>query len=78
MRFSHPQTDFTVKCNFPFLWTLLFGPFYFLLKGNYKHSIISLVVGLCTFGISALIYPFFSRSIMTNYYMEKGYTLTQS
>ena len=73
MNFRHSQTNFVVTCNYPFLWTLIFGCFYFLEKGNYKHAIISLLAAGCTAGISWFIYPFFAKGIMTNYYLKKGY-----
>ena len=76
MTFHNETTDHTVTCNFCFLWCLLFGFLYFLVKGNWKHALISFIVAWPTMGISWLIYPFFASSVMQNHYREKGYRAT--
>ena len=60
----------------PFLGTLLIGSFYFLIKANYIHALISAILAIGTGGFAWFIYPFFARSIMTKFYEEKGYTVT--
>ena len=74
-RFRHSETNDVVTCNQAFMWTFIFGSFYFLLKGVYKHAIISLALAVFTGAMSWFIYPFFAKGIMTNYYLEKGYHL---
>lgn len=61
----------------PFLWCLVFGPLYFLAKGNVKHAILSLSAALLTMEISWFIYPFFAPGIIRSMYFDKGYLETQ-
>ena len=72
--YINPVNGYKGHNNLAFLWCLLFGTFYFLLKGIYKHAIISLIASVCTFGFAWLIYPFFAPSIVENFYLEKGFT----
>jgi len=55
------------------LWTLLFGCFYFAYKEIWKHFIISLLAGMCTAGFSWLVYPFFAKNIVRTHYTKKGW-----
>ena len=55
------------------LWQFLFGTFYFMYKGIWKHAIIAFVLALCTMGISHFIYPFFAKGIVRNYYLHNGW-----
>jgi len=64
----------TVGTAGPFFLCLLFGFFYFLFKGIYKHAIISVIVAICTVGIGWLVYPFFAPGIVRNYYIDKGFS----
>jgi hypothetical protein len=48
----------------PFLWCLLFGPFYFAAKGAWIHAVIALLAALVTMGLSWLVYPFFAKGIV--------------
>ena len=49
----------------------------FLVKGNYRHAIVGLVIGIITFGLSWFIYPFFWKSITKNFYLKKGWVEIQ-
>ena len=73
MEYRHSETKDVVSCNYCFLWTLLIGPFYFLIKENYKHAVLSFLVACVTFGVSWLVYPFFAKEVMTNFLRKKGY-----
>ena len=55
------------------LWALLFGSIYFAVKGVWKHAVVSFILALCTMGISLLIYPFFAKGMMRNYYLHNGW-----
>ena len=67
MRTINPVTGDILKVSrHPFLWTLLFGPFYFAAKGVWKHAALSSVLAICTFGVSWLVYPFYARRIFRN------------
>ena len=73
--FENPANGYHVKVGTlgPFIWTLLFGALYFLVKGSFKHFLLGIILGMCTLGISWLIYPFFSPGIIRRMYLEKGY-----
>ena len=73
MKFTNLQNGNTEECTSPWLWTLLFGPFYFLFKGIWTHAVISLVLSICTFGLSALFYPVFADIIVRNHYLRNGW-----
>jgi hypothetical protein len=57
----------------PFFWCLLFGCFYFMVKGSWKHVLISFLAACVTFGISWLLYPYFAPGIIRKFYEDKGY-----
>jgi hypothetical protein len=44
MRFQHPGNGYVETCSAPFLWALLFGPFYFVLKGVWRHVVLYFAV----------------------------------
>src|SRR6266478_708588 len=73
MRFQNSSNFYVEQVSLPFLWTLLFGPLYFAVKGVWTHAIVSAIVGICTFGLSWLIYPFFASKIMRTHYLRKGW-----
>jgi hypothetical protein len=62
-----------VDITFSWLWTLLFGIFYFAYHKNWKHYFISLLLAIFTNGISWFIYPFFAIPIMRQHFLEQGY-----
>ena len=78
--FRNPANGYVeqVSGTFSWLWCLLFGFFYFAVKGNWKHAIIGLVLAVITSGISWLIYPFFVYTINENYYQQRGWTKVYS
>ena len=73
--FEHPQNGYRVRVNdgASFILTLLFGGFYFLARGSVRHFFLGLLLGLLTFGLSWLVYPFFAAGILRNMYFERGY-----
>jgi hypothetical protein len=72
-RYQNPDNGFTEEANHPFLWTLLFGVFYFAVKGIWAHAAIAFICAFFTFGISWLIYPFFARGIVEKHYLRQGW-----
>ncbi len=74
MQFQNPNNDYTESVQLPFLWCLMFGTLYFLVKGVWSHAIISLVLAVVTVGISWLLYPFFAKDIMIKSYLKKGWS----
>jgi hypothetical protein len=73
--FKNPANGYTEEASGPFswLWCLLFGVFYFAVKGNWKHVFIGLILAVITGGISWLIYPFFVYGINDYYYQLRGW-----
>jgi threonine/homoserine efflux transporter RhtA len=55
------------------LWCLLFGFFYFAVKGAWRHALLGIIFAVLTAGISWLIYPFFAKKIVINHYRRMGW-----
>lgn len=74
-KFVHPVTGQKVWVETFACWLFcsLFGSFYFLFKGIYKHALLSFGLAIVTAGISWLIYPFFAPGIVRHSLEEKGY-----
>lgn len=72
--FENPDNGYVVQVSTSdaFL-VLLFGSLYFAAKGVWSHAIVSLIVAIATIGISWLVYPFFTRSIMEDHYLKMGW-----
>jgi peptidoglycan biosynthesis protein MviN/MurJ (putative lipid II flippase) len=77
MVFKHLSTERIESASCPWLWTLLFGPLYFALKGVWSHVFISIVVAALTSGFSTIIYPLFSNKIIEKHYMDSGWIRMQ-
>jgi hypothetical protein len=58
-----------------FLWSLLFGPFYFAYVGVWETALISGVLAVLSGGLSVLAYPFFAEYMVIEYYRKKGWTV---
>lgn len=71
--FSNPATGEQLTILNAGLWTFLFGPFYFMLRGVWSHAAISLVVAIVTYGVSWLAYPFFAQGILRKHLISKGW-----
>lgn len=74
-KFRNPSNGYEEDANgaLSWLWVLLFGSFYFMFKGIWKHAIISLIAAILTVGLSWLIYPFFAYSITNGHYRRMGW-----
>ena len=55
------------------LCTLVFGFFYFILEGVWKHAVIALFAAVLTFGVSWLVYPLFAYQAIRSHYLERGW-----
>lgn len=73
MRFQNPSNGYIEEASVPFLWTFLFGCIYFAVKGIWTHFVVGLILAVCTFGLSWLIYPFFAGSIVRSHFLRKGW-----
>jgi len=74
--FENPANGYREKVGHAWLWTLLFGCFYFAYKGIWRHFVIAFFVAILTAGISWLIYPFFASRIIQRNYLQKGWKRT--
>ena len=73
-KFKNPSNDYVeTASSFAWLWTILWAPLYFAFKGIWSHAVVSLVLGICTFGVSSIVYAFFANSIVGNNYSKKGW-----
>lgn len=73
MKFQNPQNGYIVETKHPFLWTLLFGCFYFLKHGAWKYALIAFIVSLITGGIAWFFFPFWGKKIIRDAYLSKGW-----
>ena len=60
-----------------FLWSLLFGPFYFAYLGIWDSAVVSGILAVFSGGISILIYPFFAERIIVETYLKKGWKIKE-
>ena len=73
MVFKNPSNDYIEETSLCALWVLLFGCFYFAVKGVWRHTFVSFILALLTGGMSWLIYPFLASNIMRAHYLKKGW-----
>lgn len=73
MKFRNPANGYVEEVSSPALWVLLFGCFYFAVKGVWAHFVVGFIVAAFTFGFSWLVYPFFASNIMRSHYLRKGW-----
>ena len=76
MTFRNQLTNRTEAAPSPWLWTLLFGCFYFAAKGIWTHAVISGFLAVMTGGLSWLVYPIFANEIVRNHYFRHGWIET--
>jgi hypothetical protein len=58
-----------------FLWSLIFGPFYFAYLGIWDSALVSGILAVISGGISILIYPFFAERIIVETYKKQGWQI---
>ena len=74
MQLENPSNGYRETVSrFTWLWALIFGALYFAYKGIWRHFVIGLILGVCTAGISWLIYPFFAKGIVVKSYQKQGW-----
>jgi hypothetical protein len=71
--FKNPANGYVDEVNDAPLWCLLFGCFYFAVKGVWTHAIAAFFLAIVTVGISWLIYPFFATPIIRKHYLQCGW-----
>ena len=81
MLFKNPQNGYVKESSVPWLWTLLFGLFYFMYKGIWAHvgilflfSCVAVSTECTAISYGACIaYAFFANTIVRNHYLSKGW-----
>ena len=72
--FENPQNgDRETVSGLAWLWCVLFGFFYFAVKGIWRHAIIAFILAMITLGLSWLIYPSLANHIVRSSYLERGW-----
>ena len=73
--FKNPANGYieTGYGGFAPLWCFLFGPFYFVYKGNWRHAILFGVFTPLSLGIAWFVYPFLVYKINHTHYMRQGW-----
>lgn len=73
LRFAHPRTGKVISVENAAAWALVFGFFYFALRGPTRHAIISFGAAFLTWGVSWFVYPFFAQKIVRECLLEEGW-----
>jgi len=68
VRFRNPANGYVETVRLAFLWSLLFGVFYYAFKGLWFAAILSIL-----FLPSWLVLPFLARRMLTNHYLRMGW-----
>ena len=72
----HKGTERTREAPVGFSWTtLFFGPFPMLFRGDWKWFLISLLLALCTVGLSNLVLMFMINRLHLRDLVHDGYRL---
>lgn len=75
---EHPGTGIIKKVKVGFSWTFFFfSALVPLLRGDIKWFLLTIVIGLCTFGIGILVLCFMYNRIYTTGLLEKGYKVRE-
>ena len=78
IRLRHATSGMVKECKVGFSWTtLFFGIFVPLVRGDIKWMLVMLVVGILTFSLSWLVFPFVYNKIYIKALLEKGYVPDQ-
>lgn len=73
-KFRHPKNGHTeTVSDLTWLWVLLFGCLFFVVKGNWRHALAGFGLAVLTVGVSWLVYPFFAYRIMKTHYLRMGW-----
>tara|TARA_B100000787_G_C16148277_1_gene275323 strand:+ start:621 stop:935 length:315 start_codon:yes stop_codon:yes gene_type:complete len=79
LNLKHPEYEVIKKAPVGFAWTVFFfGFFPPLLRSDWKHAILILVLGLFTFQISTLIFMFIYNKMYVKSLLDEGYSSVDS
>lgn len=75
MEFENPTNGYreTAGGVLSWLWVLLLGPLYWVVKGVWRHALLHFILVCLTAGIASLIYPFFTYAILRRHYQRRGW-----
>lgn len=74
IRLKHSLNGLTLEVKTGFSWTsFFFGAFVPLFRGMYGYAGIMFLAAICTFGLSALYFPFVINKAQVKSLLEKGY-----
>jgi len=73
LMYRHKRDGRMMTASTPWLWSLVFGGFYFLYRKAWMHSAIWLVAAVCTLGLAWLVYPFYAGKALTSTYKNRGW-----
>tara|TARA_B100000767_G_C19436702_1_gene398279 strand:+ start:65 stop:379 length:315 start_codon:yes stop_codon:yes gene_type:complete len=79
LNLKHPEYEVIKKAPVGFAWTVFFfGFFPPLLRSDWKHAILIIVLGLFTFGLSTLIFMFVYNKMYVKSLLDEGYSSVDS
>ncbi len=73
LRFVNPVNNHVEATTSPWVWTLLFGPFYFAYKGLWGHAVLGTILGIFTLGLSWIVYCIVAKKLLRNHYGRLGW-----
>ncbi len=73
MTYRNPTNGYTERARLTWLWALLFGVFYFAVKGIWRHALIGFVLAFITLGVSWVVYAFAAPGIIHRDYLRRGW-----
>ena len=75
MKFENAENNHVeeVSGRLSWLWVLLFGPIYWVIKGIWRHAVAHLVLAIISAGLIHFIYPFFTYGIIKKHFLRLGW-----
>lgn len=68
LRLKNPANGYVEEARLPFLWSLLFGVFYYAAKGLWLPAILAVL-----FPPLWLVFPFWTRGMIRRRYLRQGW-----
>ena len=80
MKYINPVNNYERDISVPFIWSLLFGPFYMFWHGAWGMAIIHILLTIVTFGafgFGYFIFPLFAAAALHRSYLGRGWKLAE-
>ena len=73
--FRHPTNGYIERgaTRWAWLWTLLFGPLYFVYKGLWGHAIVCFLLAIPTLWLSTVAYALIASRLVNGHYRQRGW-----